>query len=174
MPYHVRRDSLNHSPQWYESKGLDEDSALSLITLINADVHLMDCDDSKLTPGEKLELYTEAWNGILNGQQGNVDISDLQEVLEREGQLGFRPQEEYSQEGFKAIARCMKEYGLAPNEVRRFLEWKAKSENAKKARTKKKKKVKMITEEEFKKMNVIERAKFKNSGGEVIKTVCSF
>lgn len=134
----------------------------------------MDCDDSTLTPSEKLGLYAEAWDGILNGQQGNVDVSDLKEVLEREGQLGFRPQVEYSRGGFKAIARSMEKYGLAPNDVREFLKWSAKNANVKKARTYKKKKVKKITEEQFKKMNVIEKAKFKKSGGEVIKTVCSF
>lgn len=174
MAYHVRRDSLNHSPQWYESRGLDEDSAPSLVAFINADLRLMDRDDPTMTPGEKLGLYAEAWNEIERGEKGNVDVADLREVMEREGLLGFHPKEEYAKGGFKAIARCMEKYGLAPNDVREFLKWSAKNANVKRARSKKKKKVKKITEEQFKKMGIIERQKFKDSGGEVIKTIYSF
>ena len=168
MAFHVRTDSLNHSPQWYESKGLDEDSPPSRVAFINADVKLMDRDDPKMTPGEKLGLYTEAWNEILSGKQGNVSVADLQEVLEREGLLGIRPQEEYSQGGFKAIARSMEKFKLTPNDVREFLKWTAKNENAKKARAKKLKS-KKVTQEEIKKMNIVERKKFFDEGGEVEK-----
>lgn len=90
-----------------------------------------------MTPGEKLHLYAEAWREIERGKKGNVDLSDLAEVMEREAKLGFRPQEQYSHAGFKAISRSMTKYGLLPNDVRKFLEWKAKNENAKKARASK-------------------------------------
>jgi len=168
MSFHVRTDSLNHSPQWYESKRLSEDSPASLRAFINADLRLMDRDDATMTPEEKLGLYTEVWNEILSGKQGNVSVADLQEVLEREGLLGFRPQVEYSQGGFKAIARSMEKFKLTPNDVREFLNWTAKNENAKKARANKKNS-KKATQEEIKNMNIVERKKFFDEGGEVEK-----
>lgn len=166
MAFHVRTNSLNHSPQWYERKGLDEDSPASLRAFINADLKLMDRDDPTMTPGEKLGIYTEAWNEILSGNQGSVDVANLQEVLEREGILGIRPQVEYSQGGFKAIARSMEKFKLTPNDVREFLNWTAKNENAKKARAKKKKS-KKATQGEIKKMNIVEKKKLFDEGGEV-------
>ena len=131
MAFHVRTDSLNHSPQWYESRRLDEDSPPSLRAFINADLRLMDRDDTTMTPGEKLGIYTEAWNEIESGKKGNVDLADLQEVIEREG---FTPQSQYSQGPFLAISRIMEKHGLSTTVVRQFVAWKAKNANATKAR----------------------------------------
>ena len=134
MAFIVRTKSLNHSPQWYESKGLSEDSAPSLVALLNADVKQLEVDDSEATPGEKLVCYAEAWNEILSGKDGNADAGELQEVLEREGQLGSRPTEQYAKPPVSTISRLMEKAGLTTTDVQSFLRWKAKNENTKKAR----------------------------------------
>jgi len=135
MAFHVRTRSLNHSPQWYHDRGLDEDSPPSLVALINADVKLLDVDDSTLTPGEKLANYEEAWDLILTKRDGNASVADLQEVLEREGELGYVPTELYAKPPFSLIAKLMDKHELSTTEVGVFLKWLS----LKKARAAKKK-----------------------------------
>lgn len=144
MAFHVSKTSLNHSPQWYRDRRLDEDSSISLVALINADTKLLDVDDATLTPGEKLGIYEEAWNRILSGTKGNVDIGDLSVVMEREALAGFRPKVEYANAGFRSIAKAMKKHGITGADVRAFLKWTAKNENLKKARDAKTMKVKKL------------------------------
>ncbi|MCX6952536.1 MAG: hypothetical protein NTV51_10290 [Verrucomicrobia bacterium] len=110
------------------------------MALINADLWFLDRNDLTMTPGEKLNLYTEAWNEILSGKSRVADVADLQEVLEREGQLGFRPAEQYARPPFTAISRLMEKEGLTTTDVQVFLRWKAKNENTEKARAAKAKK----------------------------------
>jgi hypothetical protein len=112
---------------------------IKLISTWSADVKLLDVNESKLTPGEKLENYEEAWNEILAGKDGNVDVAGLQEVLEREGELGYVPTELYAREPFRSIARLMDKHQLSTTEVGVFLNWRAKKANLKKARAAKKK-----------------------------------
>lgn len=111
-----------------------------MVALINADVKSLDCDDSTLTPGEKLGDYEEEWNRILSGEDGNASPADLQEVLEREGALGERPVELYTKPPFSIISRLMMKEGLSTTDVQVFLRWKAKDDNMKKAREAKLKK----------------------------------
>jgi hypothetical protein len=95
--------------------------------------------DSGMCYEERIEDYEEMWNAILSGNEKSAYAGDLQEVLEHEGQLGYRPQEEYSKGAFRSIARIMDKYGLSGNDVREFLRWTAKNENVMKAIAKKKK-----------------------------------
>lgn len=134
MSFQVRKRALNHSPQWYASRRLDENSPPSRVALINADAKLLDVDDPGMTPGEKLEAYTEEWNRILSGKSGIVDASELQEVMEREGQRGFRSVELYARPPFSTISRLMEKAGLSTTDVQVFLRWKAKNDNTEKAR----------------------------------------
>ncbi len=149
MAFHVRTRTLNHSPQWYHDRGLDEDSPPSMVALINADVKLLDVDDSTLTPGEKLADYEEAWDLILTKKDGNASVADLQKVLEREGELGYVPTELYAKPPFSLIAKLMDKHGLSTTEIGVFLKWRAKDTNLKKARAAKKKPAKKPKQKTF-------------------------
>ena len=149
MAFRVRTHSLNHSPQWYHDRGLDEDSPPSLLALIYADVKLLDVDDSTLTPGEKLGNYEEAWDLILKTGDGNASVADLQQVLEREGELGYVPIELYAKPPFSLIAKLMDKHGLSTTDIGVFLKWTAKNANIKKARAAKKKPAKKPNQKVF-------------------------
>jgi hypothetical protein len=63
-----------------------------------------------------------------------VTVTDLEEVLIREGQLGYVPADLYSKPPFSTISRLMEKNGLTTTVVREFLNWTAKKENVRKAR----------------------------------------
>jgi len=138
MAFNVR--PFNHSPQWYRDHCLAEDGGSAAFrAMLTADMKFIEADiDATLCYAERVEDYATMWNAILSGKEKGANVGALQEVLEREGQLGYTPQEQYSQGPFRSIARIMKRNELSGNDVREFLKWTAKNENAKKARAKKK------------------------------------
>jgi len=155
MAFHVRKDSLNHSPIWYRDHCLAEDGGSPAFrAMLKADVKLLDCMDKTLSYEELVEDYAEEWDGILSGNDAGADPSELKEVLEREGELGYRPVELYSKPPFTTITRLMQKAGLSTTDLGVFLRWKAKADNVKKARAakaKKRKRTKKVdTRERFK------------------------
>src|SRR5471030_837598 len=104
MAFHVRKRSLNHSPIWYRDRFMSEEGTAPLRAMLNADIKLLDCGDDTLTYEELVENYAEHWDRILDGKEGNVSSADIQEVLEREGELGERPVELYSKPPFSTIS----------------------------------------------------------------------
>jgi hypothetical protein len=76
----------------------------------------------------------------LSGKSTVIDPSELAEVLEREGQLGYRPVELYSKHPFTTIVRLMEKEGLSTTDLGAFTRWKAKDDNMKEARASKAKK----------------------------------
>src|ERR1017187_4941891 len=128
--------TFNHSPQWYHDHCGEEDGGSAAFrAMLNADMKFLEADiDKKMTYMERVDDYEVAWNAALGKDADPTTTGAIQEVLEREGKFG-NPQDEYSQGGFKAISRCMNKYGLSTTVVADFLRWKAKSENATKART---------------------------------------
>ena len=136
----------------------------NIVALINADVRLLDCDDPKNTPGEKLGDYEEEWNRITSGKGGNVDVSALNEVLEREGVLGEAPVDLYARPPFSTITQLMEKEGLSTTDLGEFIRWKAKADNAKKAREAKLKKKTKKTKPTVKTNWLLERKKKIPSG----------
>jgi hypothetical protein len=109
--------------------------------MLNNDMKFIGADiDLTLTYEERVHDYEETWNRILNGKGGNAAAADLLEVIECEGQLGFRPAEQYARPPFSTIARLMKKEGLSTTDLGGFLRWKAKADNMEAARKAKKRK----------------------------------
>jgi hypothetical protein len=102
--------------------------------MLNADIRILDCDDNTLTYEERVGLFENEWNEILSGKSSVADLKQLEEVLEREGLLGFRPIELYSKRPFTTITRLMQREGLSTTDLGVFLRWKAKNDNMTKAR----------------------------------------
>src|SRR5208283_3399293 len=144
MPFKLKK--LNHSPQWYRDRFKSEEGTAPLRAMLTGDMKFVGADiDKTLTYMERIHTYEESWKGVLIGKNRNADPADLQEVMEREGQLGYRPVELYSRRPFTTITRLMQKEGLSTTDLGVFLKWKAKNDNVAKARDAKAKKRKKKT-----------------------------
>jgi len=152
MPFKVRRDSINHSPDWYESRIRDEHRiAPSVRAMFENDVgHIDACKEPQLTWPERLELYRQRWDAIMSGRQAREDLlkgrsraddylGELVEVMEREGQAGFRPEHQYLLEPFDSIGKLMDEHEVPECAVREFLKWRSKQKASRKGQQTRKK-----------------------------------
>lgn len=103
--------------------------------MLTKDMKFIDADiDKETTYMERVHTYEESWNAVLSGHNRNADVTDLEGVLIREGQLGYVPAELYSKPPFSTMSRLMEKNGLTTTVVREFLNWTAKRENVRKAR----------------------------------------
>ena len=122
---------FNHTPQWYEERDKVSPAALDML---KRDMAFIDAEyDKKMSFEERVGVYEEAWNAILNGTSNTADVGALEAVMRKDGLFG-RPQDEYVKGPFLSIARIMEENGLAAEDVRKFLTWRSKNENMAKAR----------------------------------------
>ena len=135
MAFRVRRDSLNHSPEWYrEHLASGEAGAPSTSSALKADMRLLDAEfDPKACYEERVGTYEEAWNAILGGKKGNATVAELGEVLEREGRLN-NVADTFTREPFATFDRLIAKHDIPHDAIREFLKWRAKQENARKAR----------------------------------------
>ncbi len=164
MPFKVR--NLNHSPQWYRERFNSEEGSAPLRAMLKRDMAFVGGDwDSGMTYLERIETYSESWEEIMSGKGGNASPSDLQEVLIREMGKGALKKQEFTQKPFAQIEKIMEKNGITGEQIREFLKWKASRSNAKKAREKKNKKENKMALEAFNRLSVVEKAKFRESGG---------
>jgi len=135
MAFHYLKDALNHSPQWYRAHCSAEDGGSpALRAMLKVDVRILDCDDKKMCYEEKVGLYEDEWNDVLAGKSTVVSVTELEEVLQRDGVYENSPAELYSKPPFTQFARLMKKEGLSTTDLDAYLKWKAKDDNLKKAR----------------------------------------
>ncbi len=111
--------------------------------MLTKDMKFLDADiDKTHRYGERLSNYEVAWNSSLKNNADFSIVAEMEDVLTREGQLGFVPSQLYAKPPFSSIARLMDKNGLSNADIREFLTWSAKNENVKKARDAKAKKAK--------------------------------
>lgn len=135
MAFRVRTDSLNHSPRWYDLNCREEDGGSAAFrAMLTADMKLIGADiDSKACYAERVHDYDEAWNAIQGDPKEVVLLSAIADVLEREGWHGDA-EEVFTTEPFRTFDRLIAKHDISHDMVREFLKWRAKQENAKKAR----------------------------------------
>ena len=123
MPFKVRE--LNHSPKWYyEHCRCEDGGSAAFRSMLNADMRFLEAaDDLRASYAERIPIYEAAWNAALSRGADGQNVVAIQGVLEREGQLGFRAENEYKLEPFRTIGRLIAKHNLSENDVVQFLKW---------------------------------------------------
>ena len=135
MAFRVRTDSLHHSPRWYDLNCREEDGGSPAFrAMLTADMRFIGADiDSKMSYMERVGTYEERWDEVMADPKEHVLLAAIADVLDREGWSGDA-EEVFTKEPFRTFDRLIAKHDISHDMVREFLKWRAKQENAKKAR----------------------------------------